>query len=188
MLPRISIRGYIRPSVRPLVRSPLFKYVIDGWTNEWTDRNSPCVLQDFIPFRSAALKMERHRRNYPRHWEEEGDCAKLVAKWPRNNWESVAKRLRSRRHKMTEFCLTRYQIKGLGHCNNNWSKVLGFTIFSDHTLAMSDANDHELAMVWISDTIHKRERDRQTDKQTQTETDRKTQRQTETKADRDRQK
>ena len=28
---------------------------MDKRMNEWTDKNSPCVLQDFVPFRAAAL-------------------------------------------------------------------------------------------------------------------------------------
>ena len=28
---------------------------IEGWTDRWKDKNSPCVLQDFIPFGAAAL-------------------------------------------------------------------------------------------------------------------------------------
>ena len=28
----------------------------DGWTDRWNDeQNSPCVLQDFVPFGAAAL-------------------------------------------------------------------------------------------------------------------------------------
>ena len=75
--------------------------------NDWTDRNSPRVLQDFSPFRAAALKRERRITHT------------IEKRKGTVGGEMVEKCLRSRRHKMTEFRFTRYQRKGLGHRNNN---------------------------------------------------------------------
>ena len=46
-----------RPDFRPERAELRPEGLNDGETNGWTDeRKSPCVLQDFVPFRAAAQK------------------------------------------------------------------------------------------------------------------------------------